>query len=166
MISLTRKSDYALVAVAGLAGAGAGHLSARELAERLALPLPALRNILKGLVQHGLVDSEQGAQGGYRLARGPEAITVAEVVEAIEGAAKLTPCCDARGGGGAGSVACRLESSCMIKASVRALHARLNDVLRLTTVADLLDASGVGGERTRMMPGVPASASVLTTLTE
>lgn len=136
MISLTRKSDYALVAVAGLAGAP-DLTSARELSDRLRLPLPALRNILKELAARGLVEAHQGSAGGYRLARAPERITVADVVEAIEGGAKLTPCCHPHSHPGAAS--CRLESSCHIKSSVRSLHDRLNDVLRGTTIRDLLD---------------------------
>ena len=150
MISLTRKSDYALVAVAGLAGAGRERLSARELSDRLRLPLPALRNILKELAGRGVVEAHQGSTGGYRLAREPERITVAEVVEAIEGGAKLTPCCHPHSP--AGASACRLESSCLIKSSVRSLHVRLNDVLRETTIRDLLDdaADPRADERTEL----------------
>lgn len=145
MISLTRKSDYALVAVAGLAGADGRWLSARELSDTLRLPLAALRNILKGLASCGLVEAHQGAAGGYRLARAPERITVADVVRAIEGGAKLTPCCHPHSA--PGESACRLESSCVIKSSVRSLHDRLNDVLRETTIRDLLDRAAAAGTR-------------------
>ncbi len=145
MISLTRKSDYALVAMAGLATRPGERASARALAERLGLPRPALRNILKELAQHGLIVSEQGARGGYRLACDPAGVTVADVVEAMEGGARLTPCCPPESPDAPeGASACRLESSCLIKSSVRGLHDRLNDVLRGTTIADLLRVSEFG----------------------
>ena len=67
MLSLNRKTDYALVALAGLCAADQ-RLSARDLAGRLQLPLPVLRNILKVLTQRGVLRSEQGSRGGYRLA--------------------------------------------------------------------------------------------------
>lgn len=167
MISLTRKSDYALVALSGLASAGPERLSARALSDRLRLPLPALRNILKSLAHVGLVDSEQGVRGGYRLGRPAEEISVAEVVEVIEGPVQLTPCCQghASGGSEARSVEggeCRLEGSCMIKSSVRVLHTRLVDVLRQTTIADLVEEASAQSRRA----GVAATAPTGLSLTE
>ena len=81
----TRKTDYALVALAGLAHEDAAPASARDLAEQFHLPLPVLRNILKLLTMHGLLISTRGPNGGYRLAREPRKITLRQVIEVIEG---------------------------------------------------------------------------------
>ncbi len=119
---LTRKTDYALVALAGLAHANGRSASARDLAHELRLPLPVLRNILKDLATHGLLISTRGPSGGYRLARPPEQITLADVVEIMEGPVQLARCCSVSGEEG---VRCELEDSCLIKGNVRMIHESL-----------------------------------------
>lgn len=94
MLSLTRKCDYALVAMAELARNGRRTISARGLAEILGIRSPVLTNVLHRLQRHGLVTSRKGARGGYALARPPGRITLADVIDAIEGEFRLTPCCD------------------------------------------------------------------------
>ena len=81
MFSFTKKTDYALVALATLAeetagGPETGRLSARQISERHGMPLPVLMNVLKDLVSVGLVTSTRGSKGGYSLARDPQAITI------------------------------------------------------------------------------------------
>jgi Rrf2 family protein len=139
MFSLTRKTDYAIVALAGLArpdDLSAGRASSRDLAERYDLPLPLLRNILKRLTNRGLVISSRGPQGGYRLARDPDRITLAEVVEAIEGPVQLAVCCrpdeDA-----AGQATCELEGSCEVQQPIRRINRLMREVLRTITLAQV-----------------------------
>ena len=69
MVALTRKTDYALVALAYLARWEQGCVSARDIAARVRIPLPMLMGILNQLARRGLVISTRGAKGGYRLAR-------------------------------------------------------------------------------------------------
>ena len=118
---LTRKTDYALVALAALSRAGVSRASARDLARALNLPLPLLRNILKVLASHGLLVSTRGPNGGYQLARAPRGITLAEVLEAVEGPMQLVPCCHLP----EEEVQCRLEDSCHIKGNIRTVHEQL-----------------------------------------
>jgi len=92
VLLLTRKTDYALVALVHLARRAEALVSARELAQRSHLPLPVLMNILNALAHCGLVRSVRGSRGGYRLARRPEDVTLADVIEAIEGPIGLTMC--------------------------------------------------------------------------
>lgn len=142
MLSLTRKTDYALVALAGLTARerdGGGGASAHELAERLDLPLPALRNILKALARGGVVASSQGATGGYRLARSAEQITLSDIVQAVQGPVRLALCCS-DSADEQGEHICRLEDSCRIKATVRGVHHRLMEFLGQVTLAQI--ASG------------------------
>ncbi|MHC4209412.1 MAG: RrF2 family transcriptional regulator [Planctomycetota bacterium] len=135
----TRKTDYALVALAGLARRDRGSSSARDLADELGLPLPVLRNILKLLTSHGLLVSSRGPSGGYQLATPPQEITLAQVIEVIEGPVQLVRCCVTTGDD---EPTCRLLESCLIKGNVRKVQESLVDFLNRVTLAQLgLDAA-------------------------
>ncbi len=135
MLSLTRKADYAIVALAELAANSATRTSAREIADRTHVPLPVLTNILHQLLHHGLVVSTMGVRGGYSIARAAEQITLAEVIDAIEGPFRLTLCCSEDHTEAARS--CDLESNCRVKGPVRFVHRSLRQFLRQITLADL-----------------------------
>lgn len=132
MLSLSRKTDYALVAMADLARRCPATTSARDMARRLNLPLPALQNILTQLAHHELVVSIRGPRGGYRLSRSPEKISVAELIEAVGGPLRLTLCCS----DGSGSVEdeCQMESKCAIRDPVRKVHNLLRHCLAQITL--------------------------------
>ena len=136
MLSLTRKSDYALVALTTMAGRAADTVSARDLAERHDLPLPLLRNVLKQLAGAGLIVSERGVTGGYQLARRPEQITLAELIDAMEGPAELTRCCGEFGRSAAGA-SCGMESSCPIRRPIARVNTLIRKVLEALTLAHL-----------------------------
>lgn len=82
---ITAKVDYAVRAMAELAAAPDGPVTADVLAERQAIPPKFLENILADLRRGGLVRSQRGAEGGYRLARAAASVTVADVIRAVEG---------------------------------------------------------------------------------
>ena len=75
MLALSRKTDYALMALSVLARRERGVISAREVAADSGAPLSILTNILKNLVRAGIIVSERGAYGGYSLAGSPDTIT-------------------------------------------------------------------------------------------
>jgi Rrf2 family protein len=141
MIAFTRKTDYALIALASLAQeadlASPAPLSARAVAARYAVPLPILMNVLKDLTGAGLVRSTRGVKGGYELARPSRHITVHDVVEAIEGRPALAICCDESETEPCQE--CAVETRCPVTHSVRRLNDRINLFLRQVTLADLLD---------------------------
>ncbi len=138
---LTRKTDYALVALAGLARQDNEAASARDLAGQLHLPLPVLRNILKDLATHGLLLSSRGPSGGYRLARDPHEISLADIVAVIEGPVQLLKCCPPDPD--VARPRCRLEDSCRIKSNVGRVHERLMEFLHDVTLDQIADESGV-----------------------
>ena len=167
MLSLSRKADYGLVALAGLA-ARSDTASARELSDSLHLPLPALRNILKRLTGHGILISTQGPQGGYRLARRPDKITLGQLVEAIDGPVRLVRCCP--GPAGEDEPRCQLEDSCRIKGAVQQVHRDLIDYLDRLTLAHIVSASvppapGLSFGAARSQAGAGVTRSVITTPT-
>jgi Rrf2 family protein len=84
---LSRKSEYACLALIGLAEQyGGGAVKTHDLARRKAIPKGFLTQILLRLKNAGYVKSMRGAAGGYRLARPPEKITLAEVIRLMDGA--------------------------------------------------------------------------------
>lgn len=109
--------------------------SARDLSNRLHIPLRALTNTLNLLGRRGLVVSVRGSNGGYGLARDPREITLVELFDAVEGPMRFARCCSSRPD--PGNQRCDLEDSCEIRDPVRKLHAALRSFLSQVTVDDM-----------------------------
>ena len=92
MLRVSKLSDYATVVLGHLAAAPGRVRPAADLAEASRLELPTVSKVLKLLGSAGLVESYRGVSGGYRLARSPEQISVAQIVEAIDGPIGMTEC--------------------------------------------------------------------------
>lgn len=136
MLSLSRKAEYAVAAMAHLARQGSSLARAREIGAALNLPLPVLMNIMKSLNRYGLVRATRGPKGGYELVRGPAQITLAHMVEAVEGPVRLTRCCAQPDY--AEESACKLEPGCRVKGSLRKVHLELKEVLNGVTLAQIV----------------------------
>lgn len=136
MLSLTRKTDYALIALCHLAGQPDRVCTAREIAEQHALPQSLLMNVLKSLSQSDLVDSTRGAKGGYRLGKGPTEITLAAIINAVEGPVKFVQCATHQEGD---DPACDIMESCPIRGPVQVIQHRLEAFLAGIVLADLAD---------------------------
>ena len=93
MLRLSKKADYALMAMKHLAThADGASASAREIAASYDIPVELMAKILQRLARSGLVLSLQGTRGGYRLARPTARITVADIIQAIDGPLTVTAC--------------------------------------------------------------------------
>ena len=93
MLRLSKKADYALMAMKHLAiRPDAASASAREIAEQYDIPVELMAKVLQSLARRGLVTSLQGTRGGYRLARPTVQITVADIIQAIDGPLTVTAC--------------------------------------------------------------------------
>ncbi len=131
MLRLSRKSDYALVALKALRALGPGDaLSARELASRFGLPVDLTPKVLARLAQAGLVQATLGKTGGYRLARDAESITVAEVVRILDGDPELAPCRE-------GILECNRIADCDLRHPLGNLQREMMNVLDRMTLANL-----------------------------
>jgi Rrf2 family protein len=82
---VSAKADYALRAVAELAGARDAPLKRERISTAQDIPMDYLENILLELKHVGIVQSQRGAGGGFRLARPPEEISLADVIRAVDG---------------------------------------------------------------------------------
>src|SRR4029453_12565744 len=90
---LSKKADYALMAMKHLATrTDLASASAREIAEQYDIPVELMAKVLQRLARRGLLTSHQGTRGGYRLARGASAISVADIIQAIDGPLTVTAC--------------------------------------------------------------------------
>ena len=106
MFRPSRLADYGVVLLCHMANQSDRLFSTTDLAEGANLPLPTVSKILTLLTNDGLLVSHRGARCGYRLAREPEAITVAEIVRTLDGPVAMTICLEH------GPGACDVEASC------------------------------------------------------
>jgi len=139
MLALTKKTGYGLIAMSHLAKLRDGELScAREIAEKFGVPAALLMNVLKRLSAAGYVESVRGAHGGYRLARKPENINLADVVTVMEGPIRLAECVR---GGANGRRTCRpaVMASCPIADPVHRVQRKLSDFLQTVTLAEIAE---------------------------
>jgi Rrf2 family protein len=84
-VKVTAKADYAVRATLELATVQDGLIKGERIAQAQGIPLKFLENILIDLRHAGIVHAQRGAEGGYRLARGPDSVTLGEVIRAVEG---------------------------------------------------------------------------------
>lgn len=135
MLALTRKTDYAIVALTDLAALAPGRASARQIAERCQVPLPMLMNILKELLNKGLITSTRGTKGGYSLEKSPGEITLAELIQAVEGPVRLTACCEDQQEHV--EKKCDLEETCPTRSPMQKVNALLYQFLSNVTLRDI-----------------------------
>ncbi len=149
MLALTKRTEYALIAICHLARVGRKQVvSAREIHEAHGVPLPLLMGVLKKLGHAGLLESVRGARGGYMLALAPEQLSLAAVIEAVEGPVQLVRCADLN----KQNRRCALTKQCPIQRSVHRVHHQLRDFMSRVKIADLaFDGGGPTVEPTRML---------------
>jgi Rrf2 family protein len=131
MLRLSKKADYALIAMKHLAlRADRGSSSAREIAGLYDIPIELMAKVLQRLVQKGLLESHQGTRGGYKLARVPSQISVADVIQAIEGPVTVTACTTEEG-------QCEQFSKCNVRDPLFRVRERILAALGECTIAEL-----------------------------
>lgn len=131
MLRISRLTDYAFILLTELAQAEDDEvLSGSTLADRTPLPLPTVRKVLKNLAQEDLLESHQGAHGGYALACKPEQIAVTDVVSAMEGPIAVTMCADV-------DDECDIEAACPTSESWKVINEAIRATLDDLTLADL-----------------------------
>lgn len=130
MLKLSKLTDYGTLVMTVLAARPEALRSTAELAARTHLGAATVAKLLKRLAQGKLVESIRGAHGGYRLARAPETISVADVVRVLEGPIGITECTVHRGG-------CGIESSCSARANWRLINSAIREALEAVTLAQM-----------------------------
>jgi FeS assembly SUF system regulator len=154
MLKLTKKADYGLIAVRHLTMAASRSrtsASAKDIADAYQIPLPLLSKVLQKLARGGLLASEQGTNGGYRLARAAQDISALEVIRAIDGPIILTQCFTEHTG-------CDHSALCPVREPLRKVHEGILGLLANISLADLAsDDMAVPS----LIPGIrPAMANI------
>lgn len=135
MLKLTKKVDYGLLAIAYIAGnQGDRVVNTKEIAESYSIPLELLAKILQRLVKVGLIASLSGPKGGYTLSISPSEITVAQIINALEGDIKILSCSEED------NSKCYQFDRCNIRTPMQKLEYRIRNLLHKTTLEELLES--------------------------
>jgi FeS assembly SUF system regulator len=130
MLRIGKLTDYATVVLASLAQDPTRHRAATELAERTRLSGPTVSKVLKELQRAGMVASSRGSHGGYRLARHPDDITAAQILDIFEGPIAITEC--------SGAVSrCGIEHSCRVGSAWQRVNGAIRRALEDVTLRQL-----------------------------
>jgi len=135
MLKLSKKADYALIAVRHLAKRGAGSAcSAADISEACGISGALMAKVLQKLAKGGLVVSRHGSGGGYQLARDPGEISAFEVINAIDGPLTITSCVTTRG-------ECEQALTCTVKEPLRRVNDSILQILKTVTISQMSEDS-------------------------
>jgi FeS assembly SUF system regulator len=145
VIRLTNLADYAVVVMTAAARAPDRRFSAAELAAETGVPAPTAAKLTGILARAGLLDSARGVTGGVQLGRGAAEISIADIVEAVDGPIAIAQCLHDK------SSDCALESSCAVRPHWSLINVRVREAL-----SDVSLAAIVAAERANQRIGEPA----------
>ena len=134
MLKLNRIVDYGVLVMTEIARRNAC-VSTTELAAVYGISATIVAKVLKKLARAGLVSSERGSRGGYRLARPADVITLREIVTALEGPISLTFCSS-----GTASGRCKTRPLCAATDAMRRLNHLVNGAFEAVSLEDILRA--------------------------
>ncbi|MEY2884821.1 MAG: hypothetical protein RL490_2545 [Pseudomonadota bacterium] len=141
LIRLTNLADYAVVVMTAAAREPAARLSAARVAEVTAIPVPTVAKLMGTLARAGLLVASRGVAGGFTLAADPAAISIAAIVEAVDGPIALTACVSAD------SHDCVIEGRCGVRGHWGPINTAVRAALAAVTLADLLQPATKAAER-------------------
>lgn len=131
-MKLSSLADYAVVMMSATARhCGHAKVNATTLAEETGIPLPTAQKLVSRLSSAGLLESSRGTGGGVRLSRPPAAISLADVIEAVEGPIVMTTCAEQ------GRHDCVLETDCHIKPHMNIANEAVRGALARVSIAQL-----------------------------
>lgn len=134
MLRLSKLTDYGVVVLVRL-GVKPTVQTTPCVAAATGIPEPTVAKVLKMLAAGGLVTSQRGAHGGYRLARGLDSITIVEVITAIEGPIALAACVVGS------AMSCEVSERCALRGRWDPVNAAIREALSSITLADMQASS-------------------------
>jgi len=136
---LSHLADYAVVLMTAAARRPAGaRLSATELSAETRLPLPTTQKLMGQLASCGLLTSMRGAGGGFALAKPAHDITLADIVEAVEGPIAMSACSN-------GKFDCALDAHCRVKPHMGIVGHAVRGALGAVSLTTLCGPASAGG---------------------
>ena len=131
MFRLNRLTDYAVVVMIQMTQHPNNVHTAPQIASDTGIPLPTVAKLLNALARESLVLSHRGAAGGYTLGRPAEKVSVAEIIQAMEGPIALTACVEGSGNH------CDVECLCPMAGNWNRVNQAIHDALSQVTLADM-----------------------------
>ena len=131
MLKISKLTDYSTVVMAYLAQYPDKMHNARDITAQTHIALPTVSKILKALTKSGLLISHRGAHGGYSLANEAIAITVADIITAMEGKPGLTECSH-------NNTVCALQPTCAISANWQTISSIVYQTLEKISLQDMV----------------------------
>lgn len=153
MFRLNRLTDYAVVVMSQMALRGGETRSAQQISEDTGVPLPTVAKLLNLLGRAKLVTSQRGASGGYTLSAEPEAITVAQIIQAMEGPIALTACVDGA------TDCCGSEAFCPMRGNWNRVNDAIRGALTSVTLAEMMVVPAFGMQRNAARPDRPVAVA-------
>ncbi len=132
MIRFSKKIEYALGALQYLGIHSNDSFSAREISEQLDIPYEFLSKTMQQLARYGIVDSNQGVRGGYRLINSPDSIKFADILKALDEDSGIVTCF------AEDDEACERSSICLIKSPMFQIQSKIDEIIASTTLADII----------------------------
>jgi len=136
MLRMSKMTDYGTVVMTYLAREPSRVHAASEIADQVNMPVPTVSKILKMLARSGLVSAQRGTKGGYMLMRSASEISMAEVIDALEGRFGLTECTTTPG-------QCEQETSCSVRANWERINGVVRNALEGVMLAEMVTPPGV-----------------------
>ena len=136
MFRLNRLTDYAVVVMTWMTHRPRDVHTAPQIANDTGIPLPTVAKLLNVLARESLVLSHRGAAGGYTLGRSANEVSVAEIIQAMEGPIALTACVEGSGH------SCEVECLCPMRGNWNQVNQAIHDALSEVTLADMAASAG------------------------
>lgn len=134
LVRLSKRVEYGLIAIRYIALQRSGEVvTAKEIADKHRIPYELVAKVLQRLARAGLIASQQGVRGGYALARNPDEVTIAMVINAIEGIPPVIAQCMAEG-----PESCEVFTNCTIKSPLTKVQANIDQAFRTMTIAQIV----------------------------
>ncbi|MDF0642974.1 MAG: Rrf2 family transcriptional regulator [Nitrospira sp.] len=139
MLKISKKADYALMALQHIASVQSGDVTpgrvvnTKEIAEEYNIPLELLAKVLQTLAKHDMIESHNGPKGGYVLGRSAGEITIAQILESIEGPLGITDCSHEKDGD-----VCSQREHCNIRTPLLKVQDSIYQLLNNMTLQDML----------------------------
>ncbi len=135
MFQLSKKVEYALIAMRHMAVSGSGTIvTTKEIADRYNLPYDLLAKVMQTLARKGFISSYQGVRGGYIFRHDPRTVKVSDIINAIEGKPNLSIIqCESETPNN-----CIIHSTCTIKTPLVKLQSSINTVLKDMSIMEMV----------------------------
>jgi FeS assembly SUF system regulator len=133
MIRMSKLADYSFIILIHMGNRDQATWAASDLSTETTLPLPTVAKLMKVLAKAGIVIAQRGAAGGYRMAASACEITIARIIEAVDGPIALTDCVDD------GEHDCAVQSLCPMHGGWNKINKAMKQALEGVYLSDLVD---------------------------